>query len=254
MLWKSSAIIGSSIEASDGAIGSVADLLVDDTTWALRWCVVDTGSWLSGRKVLLPPSALGAPDPSRRAFSVNLTRKQVADSPVIDADAPVSRQLEGSVYGHYGWSPYWYPGYGMGVLGAAPITTLGAPDAQSQPAGYRADGSDPTSGDAHLRSANEITGYDVRASDDGIGHVEELLVDIESWDIRYFVVDTKNWWPGKKVLVAPQWFKQVIWADKTVHVNLTRDQVSKSPEYDPSATADRAYQDRLYQHYGYQQY
>lgn len=247
MLWKSSAIVGSAIEASDGAIGSITDLLFDDTTWALRWCVVDTGSRLSGRKVLLPPSALGAPDPSRRAFTVDLTRKQVADSPVIDSDAPVSRQLESSVYGYYGWSPYWYPGYGMGMMGAMPIV-------QSQPPGYRADGSDPTSGDPNLRSANEITGYYVRASDDDIGHVEELLVEIESWDIRYFVVDTKNWWPGKKVLVAPQWFKEVTWTDKTVHVNLTRDQVSKSPEYDPSTTADRAYQDRLYQHYGYQRY
>ena len=247
MLWKSSVISGFGIGASDGPIGSVSDLLFDDTNWALRWCVVDTGSWLSGRKVLLPPSAVGVPDPDRRAFPVDLTRKQVSDSPVFDSDAPVSRQLEASVYGHYGWSPYWYPGYGLGILGAVPI-------AQSQPPGYRADGSDPTIGDPHLRSANEITGYYVRASDDDIGHVEELLVDIESWDIRYFVVDTKNWWPGKKVLVAPQWFKEVSWSDRTVHVSLTRDQVSKSPEYDPSATADRAYEDRLYQHYGYQRY
>jgi len=247
MLWRSSVISGFGIEASDGSIGSISDLLFDDTTWALRWCVVDTGSWLSGRKVLLPPSAIGHPDLERRAFSVKITRKQVEDSPVIASDAPVSRQLENSVYGYYGWSPYWYPGYGMGMMGALPIV-------QSAPPAYRADGSDPTSGDSHLRSAKEITGYHVSASDDAIGHVEELLVDIDSWEIRYFVVDTKNWWPGKKVLVAPQWFTDVSWAEKTVHVSLTRDQVQKSPSYDPSETADRAYQDRLYQHYGYQRY
>jgi len=128
MLWKSSVISGFGIGASDGPIGSVSDLLFDDTNWALRWCVVDTGSWLSGRKVLLPPSAIGVPDPDRRAFPVDLTRKQVSDSPVFDSDAPVSRQLEASVYGHYGWSPYWYPGYGLGMLGAVPI-------AQTQPPG-----------------------------------------------------------------------------------------------------------------------
>jgi hypothetical protein len=100
-------------------------------------------------------------------------------------------QLESSVYGYYGWSPSWYPGYGMAMMGALPIT-------QSQPSGYRADGSDPTSGDPNLRSANEITGYYVRASDDDIGHVEELLVDIESWDIRYFVVDTKTGGPERR--------------------------------------------------------
>ena len=253
MLWRSSVVSGFGIEASNGAIGSISDLLFDDTNWALRWCVVDTGSWLSGRKVLLPPSAMGEPDSSRRSFMVKLTRQQVEDSPVIDADAPVSRQLEASVYGYYGWSPYWYPGYGMAMMGALPAAQS-QPPSQTQAHGYRADGTDPTSGDPHLRSANEIIGYNVRASDDDIGHVEELLVDIESWEIRYFVVDTKNWWPGKKVLVAPQWFLEVSWAEKSVHVSLTRDQVKKSPEYDASATADRAYEDRLYQHYGYQRY
>jgi len=92
------------IEASDGSIGSVCNLLLGDTNWALRRCVIDAESWLLGEKVLMTPSAVGLPEPHHRASSVDLTRKQRADSAFIDAVAPVSRQLEGSVYVYYGLS------------------------------------------------------------------------------------------------------------------------------------------------------
>ena len=107
MLWDASALDGYAIEASDGRIGSVSDFLFEDTSWKVRWLVVDTGGWLSGRKVLLPLSALGKPDPSLRQFPVKLTMQQVKDSPDIDTDRPVSRQHETHIYGHYGWNPYW---------------------------------------------------------------------------------------------------------------------------------------------------
>ena len=107
MLWDASALDGYAIEASDGRIGSVSDFLFEDTSWKVRWLVVDTGGWLSGRKVLLPLSALGKLDPSLRQFPVKLTMQQVKDSPDIDTDRPVSRQHETHIYGHYGWNPYW---------------------------------------------------------------------------------------------------------------------------------------------------
>jgi len=106
------------------------------------------------------------------------TRQHGEESPVIDADAPVSRQLEANVHGHYGWSRYWNPGFGLGTTGALPFAQTQAPF-QRPSLGYRADGTDPTSGHSHFRSANEIIGYHVRANDDHIGHVEELLMDID---------------------------------------------------------------------------
>jgi hypothetical protein len=68
MLGDASAINGYAIEASDGLLGTVSDLLFEDVGWATRWLVVDTGNWLSGRKVLLPLSVLGKPD---RALTMN---------------------------------------------------------------------------------------------------------------------------------------------------------------------------------------
>ena len=103
MLWDASAILGYSIEASDGSLGTVNDFLFSDDSWRIRWLVVDTGNWLSGRKVLLHPSALGQPDPALRQFPVNLTKRQVKGSPDISTDQPVSRQIEAHVYNYYGW-------------------------------------------------------------------------------------------------------------------------------------------------------
>ena len=107
MLWDASAINGYAIEASDGRLGTVSDLLFEDVGWVIRWLVVDTGNWLPGRKVLLPLSALGHPDRALRHFPIKLTMQQVKDSPDVDTDLPVSRQIEAHVYDYFGWDPYW---------------------------------------------------------------------------------------------------------------------------------------------------
>src|SRR5665213_1133569 len=107
MLWNLSAINGYAITASDGRLGTVSDFLFDDTDWLVRWLVVDTGHWLAGRKVLLPPSVVRDIDPKEQEFLLALTMHQVKDSPDIDTDRPVSRQIETSIYDYYGWSPYW---------------------------------------------------------------------------------------------------------------------------------------------------
>jgi hypothetical protein len=117
MLRNASKINGYAIVASDGHLGTVSDFLFDDVSWLIRWLVVDTGNWLSGRKVLLPAFALGHLDAERREFSVRLTRQQVKDSPDIDTKRPVSRQMEANVYDYYGWSPYWSTGLYMGGYG-----------------------------------------------------------------------------------------------------------------------------------------
>ena len=105
------------ITATDGSIGTVTDFLFDDESWTLRWIVVDTGTWLSGRKVLLPVSVLGHPDTSARSFPVRLTMASVKDSPAIDTHKPMSRQHEERMYSYYNLSPYWGNGFYMGGYG-----------------------------------------------------------------------------------------------------------------------------------------
>ncbi|MBU8536577.1 PRC-barrel domain containing protein [Falsiroseomonas tokyonensis] len=256
-LWRSSTLIGASVKATDDSIGSVHDILFDDQDWAVRWLVVDTGSWLPGRKVLLPTSVLGRPDTATGAVSVTAVREQVKDSPGRSEDEPVSRQMETEVYGYYGWSPYWHAGTAAfsgtllpvpGEAAAAPTPGQGTMNAGETPPGAGA--AQRQAGDPHLRSMKEVTGYYIRANDDDIGHVEEFLLDEAGWAIRYIVVDTRNWWPGKQVLLAPKWIREVDWGERKLRVDITREQVEAGPDYTPTAATDRAYEQRLYAHYG----
>src|ERR1035441_3625728 len=188
MLMNASLIKGCAVAASDGRLGTVSDFLFDDASWLVRWLVVDTGNWLSGRKVLLPPVVLGHPHPSGREFSVRLTMQQVKDSPDIDTDRPVSRQMETHVYDYYGWSPYWDTGLYMGGYGYMGGVVSDAPllESRRREANFRLAQQDD--GDPHLRSVEAVTGYHIHASDGEVGHVEDFLLDDTDWSIHYLEI------------------------------------------------------------------
>ena len=244
MLRNASAINGYAIAASDGLLGTVSDFLFDDATWLVRWLVVDTGNWLPGRNVLLPPSVLGHLDPKTREFAVRLTMKQVEASPDIGTDLPVSRPMETSLYNYYGWSPYWGTGFYMGGYMPTP------PSAESTRRKEELAEGRQKPDDPHLRSIAEVTGYHVHATDGEIGHIEDFLVEDADWSIRYLVVDTKNWWPAKKVLISPRSAKAIDWTEKLVDLDVDRQRVKDSPPYDASMTLDPAYEKKFHTHYG----
>jgi sporulation protein YlmC with PRC-barrel domain len=254
MLRHQSEIDGYAIHASDGLIGTVSDFLFDDTTWLVRWLVIDTGNWLPGRKILLPPSALAAVNHMGHQFAVKLTKQQVEECPEAESDRPVSRQMETHIYNYYGWDPYWgggsylgVVGYGGGdLIGTAPI--LPSPELMQREKAI--DDARRSKDDPALRSANEVTGYQILASDGEIGHVEDFLVEDDDWSIHYLVVDTKNWWPTKKVLISPLSVRKIEWADRRVRLGAARQKVKDSPAYDPSTTVDPVYEKNFHEHYG----
>ncbi len=250
MFWHASAMNGFAIEASDGNIGVVTDILFDDADWLVRWLVVETGTWLSGRKVLLPPSALGQLSAGDHVVAANLTRQQITDSPDIDTDLPVSRQMETRVYDHYGWSPYWGSGLYPGGFGYSPGAAIASPYLGAQRRERVLDEAQADQGDAHLRSAKAVTGYHIHASDGEIGHVEDFLMEDADWSIRYLVVDTRNWWPGKKILVSSRSAGRIDWNDKLVNLDVDRQKILDSPPYDPLVTIDRAHDEKFLTYYG----
>ncbi len=268
MLRNASAIKGYAIAASDGRLGTVSDFLFDDATWLVRWVVVDTGKWLSGRKVLLPPSVLGHLDPKEKEFSVRLTMQEVKDSPEVDTEQSVSRQMETKVYDYYGWSPYWGTGFymggygfpggignmggvgGMGVPSSVGDIRVASPSLGSRRREEHGADVQEKNGDPHLRSTEAVTGYHIHAIDGEIGHVEDFLIQDADWSIRYLVVDTKNWWPGKKVLISPRSTQEIDWTDKLVRLDVVRQKVKDSPLYDPSIMIDRAYEKQFHRYYG----
>jgi hypothetical protein len=240
MLRNVSAITGYILLAQDDEIGRCRDFLFDDESWIIRYMVADTGKWLPGRKVLISPIWLGEPDWSTRRFRVELTRRQIEDSPPLEQDAPVSRQYELIYSKYYGALPYWG---GSDVWGVYPYPSL----LRVQPDELAGEFEDLE--ENHLRSIKEVTGYHIQATDGEIGHVEDFVVDDETWSLRYVVVDTRNWLPGRKVLIRPQWAASVDWAEETLWVDLTTESIQNSPEWDTAAPIRREYERRLHGHY-----
>jgi hypothetical protein len=240
---------GYRIEAKDGDIGEVVEFYFDDETWTVRYLVADTGNWLTGRQVLISPMALGKIDRNSNRLQVNLSRSQVENSPGIDSEKPVSRQHEAEFSTYYGYPYYWAGPYIWGpvpypVGSAMPAPPTGATTVREEVASAQREQTD-----VHLRSTKEVTGYYIEASDGDIGHVEDFLIEDDSWKIRYIVVDTKNWWPGKKVVVSPEWIRSVSWTDSKVYVDVPRDAIRNAPEYDTSRPMTRDDEKRLYAHH-----
>jgi hypothetical protein len=232
------------VHAADGDIGEVSDAYFDDERWVVRYLTVNTGSWLSGRAVLVSPYCVSRVDAGGLAIVTNLSRKQVEESPSIDTAEPISRRQEASYLGYYGYPVYWpYPT--LWAWGAMPVVM--PPDPGLRDESPEID--DPKSSASHLRSCREVTGYHIQGTDDAVGHAEDFLFEDGTWAIRYLAADTRNWLPGKHVLVSTQWIQEVSWAERLVVVNLTRSTIEASPEYDPKHLPSRAYESELHRHY-----
>jgi uncharacterized protein YrrD len=248
MKRKIKSLIGYTIQATDGEIGKVKEFYFDDRTWTIRYLIVETGSWLFGRKILLSPQSLLTPDWEQHTFPVNLTMAQIKDSPKIDTDKPISRQHEMDLYGYYPWGNYyWGSGMGVGSMGMSYATSINQ-EVQKEVDKSVADKSDE---DTHLRSTDEVIDYNIKATDGKIGNVEDFIINDKTWVIDFIEVDTGDWFPGKKVLVSPQWIKEIKWKTSSVIVNASEDQVKNSPEYVPSEELSDSYEADLHKYYGF---
>jgi hypothetical protein len=77
-----------------------------------------------------------------------------------------------------------------------------------------------------------MRGFHIMATDGGIGHVDDFLVDEVTWGVRYLVVDTSNWIGGRSVLIAATKVTKIDSPSKEVRVSLTRAEVERSPSVD----------------------
>ena len=248
MLRGISTLKGLTVSALDGEIGSVHDVYFDAKQWTVRYFVVDTGTWLSGRRVLVSPMAFRTPaDVVGDRLRVGLSKAQIEQAPSWDVDKPVSRQHEVAYARHYDY-PYYWTGPARWGVAWDPLAGM-APVPRTDPVEEEVLARERENGDVDLHSARDVIGYYVQAKDDDVGHVEDFLVDDHTWAIRYLVVDTRNWLPGRKVVLSPSWIKTVSWDDSRVYVDLLRKDVETAPEYDPNAPLERALETRLYEHY-----
>lgn len=238
MLRRFTAIKNFALAASDGIAGKVRDLYFDDHSWTVRYVGVDTGGWLTGRQVLLAPPSFEKIDEAAELIGVQLTKKQIEDIPSIDADNPVSRQHEEDWHHYHGHPAYWLVPDAIVTGGPVPVAT---PErGSSAPSESR--------GDPHLRSTGEVIGYSIHASDGDIGHVDDFIFDDEQWAIRYLVI-SRSWWRGKKVILSPEWIERVGWEDNQVFVPLTAETIKAAPAWDEAQPITRTFEADLFDYY-----
>jgi uncharacterized protein YrrD len=235
---------GFRLAAEDGDIGHVTDLYFEDDAWAVRYLVVATGSWLFGKKVLISPNAVENVNWQDECIKVGLTIEQVRNSPDIDTDRPISRQQEADYHLYYNFPPYWG---GVALWGR--YDEPGEPPTEEEAATAERDREYKAEWDSHLRSAREVRGYRVVAIDGQVGHVDNFLMNPDTWAVRYLVVNTGGWLKKHEVLFTPKLVDRMIWAEATVNVNASRSLVETAPPYDRSDQIDRAYEEALFAHY-----
>jgi hypothetical protein len=243
-LYGLSGVRGFTIRATDGELGKVVDLYFDDERWTIRYVVADLGTWLVDRKVLISPHAVSHVDANAGSIATDLTKAQVEGSPPIDADRPVSRIMEAEYNRYYGYPAYWAGGYTTGTWGyaAMPLAALEPVLRGERLREARRDAppAPPDTSEVHLRSGREVTGYHVQATDGAVGRIDDFLFDATSWEIRYLVVDTRTWWPGGRVLVAPQHVANVSWPLRSVSVDVARAAIEQSPPYDAGRVSEQS--------------
>lgn len=243
ILWNASLVNGYTIEASGGRVGTVQDLLFVDLNWVIRWLVVNPGD-NTDHKILLPVSTLGVPDVSLRQFPVNLTPQQVRNSPDVETDFPVSRQIEEALYDFYGWASYWRNSGSLLSNSVVKPFVIPLQILEQTPAAAL------SGGDPNLRSVAVVAQYNIHALDGNIGHIDDFFVLDENWFICYIIVDTKNWRPGEKVSVSPDAMQEINWEEKTFYLSINRRKMKDSPLYDPVSTEDGAYDDAFLKYFG----
>jgi len=242
------------IRATDGNIGEIKEFYFNDHQWVVRYLVVETGSWMSSKKILLSPISIKDVDWEAKEVVVTISQSQVKNSPDIDTQKPVSRQYEMDYLSYYGYALYWGD---TSLWGGYPSPYMMGPD-------YLRDDTPATvvdtevpyvspkkvSADHHLRSNTEVMNYHIKASDGELGHLQGMLIDPETWAIRYLIINTSNWWLGHLVLVAPQWIKEVSWSASKVYVDLTQSEIKNAPRYNAGAVFGREAEEALHRHYG----
>jgi len=244
MLFNAKSLKGFTLHGNDGEVGKVKEFFFDDKFWTVRYLVANTGGWFSNKDVLVSPYFLLNVNFEDEYINVDLNQHEIENSPSWESDKPVSRQYEQSYYDYYKTPIYWSGPY---MWGEFPFIMR---DRQQWETMKKND----ETWDPHLRSTKDVSDYNIQANDDSIGHVEDFIIDDDSWAIRYLVVDTRNFLPGKKVLISPQWIENFNTEDSSVRINLGADVIRDAPEYNEDELPDRDYESRLYQYYNKQGY
>jgi len=241
-------LLGDKIESKDGKVcGKCRDFLFDDQDFTIRYIVADTGGFLSKNEVLLSPFVFENPEFGAHVdrMPTVLSEEWIEASPPLEAAAPISEQYEMELARHYDYPLYWS---GAGLWGVGPYPNAETPNSDES---LRHAGEMEKIRRSHLRSCDEINGYEVHADNEDLGKVVDFIVQAKPWKIRYWIVKTGSWFSGKKVIVSPDWTESISWSDRRITIpDFARGFVEGAPAFDPEEGVNRDYEGKLYDYYG----
>lgn len=231
------------IKTIDEAEGNVKDILFDEVEWIVRYVETDFGIELSGTRKLIPRVFFKNPNWDEQHFPVKLTKFDLKDCPDIALHLPISRIYEQKVYEHFKEDEYWLQSYitpfGIPAI-THPIPSMGVSERMIDERKLK----------THLRSFQEIKGYEVHALDGNIGQINNIIIDDKDWSIRYAVIDTSSWLPwSKNVLIGVNWMDEISYTSKQIKINLDVETIKSAPEFDHSEPIDEKYEKMLNEHF-----
>lgn len=248
MLLGTNDLRGMSIHATDGDLGKADDFYFDDQDWTIRYVVVDVGSWIESRKVLISPISIPTIAPDLNRLMTSLTKEQVRDSPDWETEKPISRRYEELFADYYKYPYYWG---GPALMGYAPYFMITGTHASGDPpSAERISDIKAEIEQTHLRSERAVNGYTLEAHEGEIGAVADFIFHEQSWRMDYLVIDTGRWLPGRKVLISPRWIESIDWKSSKIKAQLTREAIRNAPAYENPKMITRDYEARLFAYYG----
>lgn len=258
MLRNLKKIFGFTLFGEGQEYGTIKDFYFDEDKMKIRYGIVDTGTWLKNRKVLISPKEFMKPDFEHGVLPVELTKKEIEESPPISKEKPLSQIMEEKVTNYFEWPKYW-----IGTSTGEPVNAnflLGEKikemrqnktnKEQREKYIVAREGNKET----NLRSSKEVIGYNIKAIDGEIGKLDGLIVEDNYWLIRYLIIDTGKWLPSRKVIFPPEWLEGISWNKEQIIFPFSKEEIRHAPDYDPDVPVSRVYEEKLYEYYQKQKY
>jgi hypothetical protein len=204
MLRSLKQLYGEKLGATDGEIGTIKDFYFDDQNWEIRYLVANTGDWLTGRNVLIPPRSLASPSATGKVMRVRLTRKKIEKSPSVESHKGLSPQFEEEYHKHYGRLAH--PKNAVGKM-------IGP---QPEP-------------ENRIHSTQAVNGYLFRIGEETTGHICDFMIDAESWTIGQLVVRTGHRLSGKETLIETKQVERISHKESTVSAHPLEEASGQGP-------------------------
>jgi uncharacterized protein YrrD len=236
MIASINMLTGAAVNAVDGEVGTLEDFMINDQNWAVGYLVVMSGDWTDRRKLLFPPATVKEAENKVKVFNLGVDRSTVEQSPNFDLKASLTRQQEIELHQHYG-----LPIFSDSKLGpeTQPLAELLSD--------MREHGVEIPGDEIHSRlfSFEDMKKFSVEARDGSLGSIEDLLVDLSTWKVQYMVLSTGSLLNNRQVLSAPGWIEKIDRDARTIQVDLAKETIENSPEYQPENLQDPDYQGRI---------